>query len=66
MHFNELNKLMKSFFQFRFQIIDRKPKNIQTAWILIEVQWIWLDNLYKLMESVFQILESFFNLVTIF
>ena len=50
----------------------RKPKNIQTACILIEVQcikyqWIWFDKLNELMESFFfQISESFFELVTIF
>ena len=35
---NKLYKLMESFFefQFRFRIIGRKPKNIQTASILIK------------------------------
>ena len=55
---------IKSFFfkfQINFQIIGRKPKNIQMnseAWILIRVQcviyqWIRLDKLYKLMETFF-------------
>ena len=46
---------------YKFRIIGRKPKNIQTnskVWILIKVQcvvhqWIWLDKLYKLMEFFF-------------
>ena len=67
---NDLYKQMENFLsnsQFRFQIIVRKPKNIQTAWILIKVlcaiyQWIWLDKLYKLSESLLPISEQFFEL----
>ena len=56
---------MESFFQIRFWINGRKPKDIETnseAWILIKVQcvmyqWIHLDKLYKLIESFFKILN---------
>ena len=41
----------KLFSNFTFKIISRKPKNIQTAWIFVEVQcviyqWIRLDKLF--------------------
>ena len=53
-------------FQFRFQIIAQKPKNIQTVWILVWIEWISLGKLYKLVESFYQISEWFFELVIIF
>ena len=58
---------MKSFYKFQisFQIIGRKPKNIQTnseEWVLVRMQCVIYQlichfKLYKLMESFFQISE---------
>ena len=40
MDLSELCFYMRSFFQISFQIIGRKHKSIQTAWMLTEVQCI--------------------------
>ena len=70
---DELYKVMESFFQIRFRIIGRKPKNGQTNRVgnidqsamcyISNYQWISLDKLYKLIKSFFfPFSESFFEL----